>query len=157
MNMKIFPVLVFILFLSACGSSSKNTSSAPTIGSGESGVKIKYFLAQTLYSLEVCEKGDQAVALSKVYDKAIVRTIINPAQYSAFVSRASLIAQEISRTENANDLKDCKTPYTLTLKKDGAITRKVSGCRTDDPDGKIGRLIQEGEFLFYSSKAKPQL
>lgn len=142
-----------IVFLAACSAAPKSAHLLDAAGKGESGVEIKYSLALTLYRLEVTTKGNEAIALSGVNDQPIERKKINSDQFSTFLERASLIAQEISRTESANDLKDCKTPYTLTLKKEGTITRKVSGCRSDDPEGRIGRLIQEGEFLFYSPRS----
>jgi hypothetical protein len=140
--------------LSACSSSPKPFHLSERSELLDSGVEIRYSLARSAYRLELVAEKGEAMALSGVNEQSLEKRKIDIDSYLSFVNKASLIAHELERGDDLEAIAECKTPYTITLRKNGQTASQVSGCRSSDPEGKIGRLIQEGEFLFYSPNSE---
>jgi hypothetical protein len=135
----------------ACTTAPKSTTPAGRIVQLDesSGVEIRYVLQDNLYRLEMRSENGKVEALNGVNEQPLERRAIHPQRYSEFLRKASTTAEEIERAAGKSEISECKVPYTLRLLAGGKAKKEISGCRTNDPQGKIGRLIQEGEFLFY--------
>lgn len=147
--------VLFIVFglvwLSSCSTPSEKTSFEPSSSDElrDSTVEIHYSLAQNFYRLEVSAKEGKIEGVNGVNSQSLEKRKIGRSQYLSFVNQASIVARTILREAKSDIPQDCKTPYALTVSRKGDAPLKVSGCRSHDPEGRIGRLIQEGEFLFY--------
>jgi hypothetical protein len=141
-----------IVLLSACASSPKPTapdSARPVKVHDSSGVEIRYVFQHNHYRLEMRAENGKVEATNGVNEQPLERRAIHPERYTEFLKKASTTAEEIERSSSGQEIAECKVPFTLRLLAGGKPKKEISGCRTNDPHGKIGRLIQEGEFLFY--------
>jgi hypothetical protein len=148
-----FRALVFgTLLLSACSTApkSKEPAAARTVKLDDSsGVEIRYVFQHNHYRLEMRSENGKVEATNGVNEQPLERRTIHPGRYSEFLKKASTTAEEIERASRGHEFAECKVPFTLRLLSGGKAKKEITGCRTNDPHGKIGRLIQEGEFLFY--------
>jgi hypothetical protein len=142
--------LVPALLFGCASPPERSAPAARTVTLDESsGVEIRYVFQHNIYRLEMRAENGKVEALNGVNEQPLERRAIHPQRYSDFLRKASTTAEEIEQTAGRAELSECKVPYTLRLLAGGKPKKEISGCRTNDPQGKIGRLIQEGEFLFY--------
>ncbi|MEK2688203.1 hypothetical protein [Bdellovibrio sp. GT3] len=86
-------------------------------------------------------------AKSTVNEKVIENRPVSREKYIAFANRVYDFAEKYNGSVATQD--DCKSPFTIRMEKAGAV-KDVQGCRGSDETGELGKIIREGEILFYS-------
>lgn len=110
-------------------------------------VEIEYGLGHSRYQFLAEAAVDRAEISSWKDDKVLEKKEIPLDVYLGFAEK---VHEAIESYEGPKEVsKDCRTPFavSLTSKKE---TYLVTGCRGEHTDSKIGQVIKEGEYLFYS-------
>ncbi|MNJ94882.1 hypothetical protein D3C87_125850 [compost metagenome] len=111
-------------------------------------VEISYVLGHTHYKYMAVAGKHNAEVSSLRDDRVLEKKSIPLARYQDFAGKVEKMLQ--SSATPAPD-ESCRTPYKIQVTA-GKKVRTGSGCRTSDVEGKVGRLIKEGEFLLYSEE-----
>ncbi|MBC7385079.1 MAG: hypothetical protein H7301_02820 [Cryobacterium sp.] len=151
LNPQVFLPLLLLGFF-GCSSTEKNwvPSEVSRDDLRESSVEVRYTLAQNNYRLQVAAVNGEVNGYNGVNEQPIERQKIRSVSYLNFLKKASSILDSLKKKMKNEEIKDCKTPFLLTVQRSGEPLEKIAGCRSHDSEGQVGRLIQEGEFLFYS-------
>lgn len=135
---------VLFLALSSCATKSLITPD----NAMKSKIEINYALGRSQYKYVAIGGKDQAEVSSFKDEKLLEKKSISPEKYQAFASK---LENAIHATPSSEPQENCRTPYKI----DVMIAEKEStfkGCRSDDTNGQIGKLLREGEFIFYSEE-----
>ncbi|WP_413557693.1 hypothetical protein [Bdellovibrio sp. HCB209] len=146
-----YPLLMSMAFLAACATKpakEKNFISPEASKVPSNTISINYALRHNSYLFELQSVGDaEFSAKSVVNEKVIEKRKISRDNYISFANRIYDFAEKYKAGPVVGE--ECKTPFSIRLVKDGEIS-EVQGCRTQDGGGELGKIIREGEILFYS-------
>lgn len=114
-------------------------------------ISINYSLRHNVYLFQLQSVNDvDFTAKSTVNEKVIEDRKIPREKYISFANRIYDFAEKYKAKKLAS-VDDCKAPFNIRLEKDGKVD-EVQGCRSNDESGEFGKIIREGEILFYSAE-----
>lgn len=142
MTLKSIGSLAMVIAIAACTSKDIITPQ----NANNSRIEIDYVLGHNRYKY-VAIGGAQAAKISSYHnDKELESKKISVQKYQVFADQL----ESAIRSSPAGVIDEsCRTPYYIRITI-GEDVHKTSGCRSADAEGKIGRLLKEGEFLLYS-------
>lgn len=112
----------------------------------KSKIEIDYVLGHSRYKY-VASGGAVEAEISNYRDgKPLESKKISPEKYQDFAQR---LETAIRTAPTGVVDENCRTPYQITITIDKRIST-LSGCRSADTEGKIGKLLKEGEFLMFA-------
>jgi hypothetical protein len=115
----------------------------------ESSVNITYQTGHKIYSFKAWSVENNAQMANYLNNQLIEEKEISYEQYLDFSNQALELAKshpEFAEEEKTDEL--CKMPFSIEIKTPDRI-KNLMGCRSDDEEGRLGRLIRTGEILFY--------
>lgn len=144
-------LIVALVFLAACaGKPGKDDKFlSPEVSRVPSNtVSINYALRHNVYLFELQSVGDTEFSVkSTVNEKQIEKRKISRDNYISFANRIHEFAEKYKQVPSNGD--ECKSPFSIRMEKDGQVS-EVQGCRSNDNSGELGKIIREGEILFYA-------
>jgi hypothetical protein len=139
--------------LAACASTPNKNSDFIAPGAQavpKNTISINYSLRHNAYLFQLQSVGDaEFTAKSTVNDKVIEDRKIARDKYISIANRIYDFAEKYKKTQGT--VAECKAPFNIRLVKSGEVT-EVQGCRSNDESGELGKIIREGEILFYSQE-----
>ena len=136
-------MITLAILLTSCTTGSKVIEPANVQNSN---VTISYNLGHSRYQFLATAKDEIAEISSWRDDKVLERKNISLEKYLKFADQVHLAIQSY-KPETREE--ECRTPFQISL-----VSQKkqktVNGCRGDAGDGQIGKVIKEGEHLFYT-------
>ncbi|UYL07577.1 hypothetical protein B9G69_011025 [Bdellovibrio sp. SKB1291214] len=114
-------------------------------------ISINYSLRHNIYLFQLQSVNDSEFnAKSVVNEKVIEDRAIPREKYISFANRIYDFAEKY-KSEKLAAVPDCKAPFNIRLEKAGQV-EEVQGCRSNDASGELGKIIREGEILFYAGE-----
>lgn len=111
----------------------------------KSKIEIDYVLGHSRYRY-IASGGENDAEISSYRDEQQIETKkISPDKYEDFALR---LEKAIRSSPVGVVDENCRTPYQIKITIEDR-TSMMSGCRSADSEGQIGKLLKEGEFLFY--------
>ncbi len=144
---------VSVAFVAACASTPTQESSFISPGIQEvpkNTISINYSLRHNAYLFELQSVNEtDFTAKSAVNEKIIEDRKIPRDKYISIANRIYDFAEKYKKTQAA--VPECKAPFNIRMIKNGQVS-EVQGCRSNDEAGELGKIIREGEILFYSQE-----
>ncbi|MDX9730889.1 MAG: hypothetical protein RBT63_03875 [Bdellovibrionales bacterium] len=115
----------------------------------QNAIIIQYTLGHNQYTFEIKSRPDDLFKVrSLVNEKVIEEKKIAKEKYVSFANKVHEYAQSVPVQQTS--FEECQHPYSILIQKDREADKTIRGCRSDDTKGALGRLIREGEILFYA-------
>lgn len=113
-------------------------------------ISINYSLRHNAYLFQLQSVNDaDFTAKSAVNEKVIEDRKIARDKYISIANRIYDFAETYKKTKTATE--ECKSPFNIRMEKNGQVN-EVQGCRSNDESGELGKIIREGEILFYTEQ-----
>jgi hypothetical protein len=143
-----------VVVMAACASkpTAETTFIEPAISAvPKNTISINYSLRHNQYLFQLQSVNDKDfTAKSAVNEKVIEDRKIPREKYISIANRIYDFAEKYKATKSAA-VPECKAPFNIRLEKDGKVD-EVQGCRSNDESGELGKIIREGEILFYAEE-----
>ncbi|QLY24266.1 hypothetical protein [Bdellovibrio sp. KM01] len=113
-------------------------------------ISINYSLRHNAYLFQLQSVNDSDFsAKSAVNEKVIEDRKIARDKYISIANRIYDFAESYKKTKAGTE--ECKSPFNIRMEKNGQVN-EVQGCRSNDESGELGKIIREGEILFYTEQ-----
>ncbi|MDR3607962.1 MAG: hypothetical protein P4M08_11360 [Oligoflexia bacterium] len=160
MNPQSARIAFALMFLTAgCASAPTAVTKCPTDpavqkAGSETSIEVSYFLGHSRRRFLLSAHDSQILGESYV-DRALLKKVtVDPAHFQSYLAKISDYVDQkrnLASAPTTQAERECRAPFKIALQQPGHELRTVEGCRQDEPSS-FNRLVDEGEFLIYSSK-----
>lgn len=143
-------LILISLILTACSTAPYKVEFDNSLS--KSRVEVNYNLGHDAYILLLSSNEKNFMISSYVNGQQLEHALLSEEQFSEFAQKVSDLVHSIQKESDLGIDPSCKAPFSIVVQNAGnkALTE---GCRSEDENGQLGRLIREAEILFYSEKS----
>lgn len=111
-------------------------------------LNISYMLGHNQYTFSAESKNSEILISSQNNAQVIESKKIDKDQYINFAKKVSDFAKNFLSKNPHHKKADCKTPFSIEIRVNDKKSF-IQGCRQQDKEGELGKLIRDGEILFF--------